>query len=248
MNKEVANFNYNLLLEDVKSRIQQGQAAALLAVNVQLSQLYWDIGAMVADLQNLEGYGTAVIPFLSNDIVNAVPEVKGCSERNLKRMLAFYRTFPKPNEVVPQPVAQLRDSIIWRVPWGHHALLNEKIKSLPERVWFMQQTIEQGWRNNVLGLMIKIDAHLREGSHRDDIDDAIHQHKLSFDCVFSTIAAKHTRDRVLQRLSDNAVLIFAVNVSHFGQTWITRFQRSSPSQTDQFASVSPLVKFLWRSS
>jgi hypothetical protein len=156
MSKKVATFNYELLLAAVKSRIQQGQTAAVLAVNVQLSQLYWEIGAMIAERQNLEGYGTAVIPRLSKDIANELPEIKGFSERNIGRMIAFFRAYPSPAEVLPQPVAKVKtadnakehedlpqlvahatDSIIWLIPWGHHALLIEKIKDFPDRVWYM---------------------------------------------------------------------------------------------------------------
>ena len=183
MSKKVATFNYDLLLAAVKIRIQQGQTAAVLAVNVQLSQLYWEVGAMIAERQNLEGYGTAVIPRLSKDIANELPEIKGFSERNIGRMIAFFRAYPSPAEVLPQPVAKVKaadnnkekedlpqlvakatDSIIWLIPWGHHALLIEKIKDVADRVWYMQQTLQQGWSRNVLRLMIKSQVHLRQGS------------------------------------------------------------------------------------
>lgn len=82
--------------------------------------------------------------------------------------------------IVQQPVAQLArpgkqlqtagpsaaadGQIIWLIPWGHHVLLMEKIKDLPTRLWYMQQTIAQGWSRNVLLLMIQGQAHLRQGA------------------------------------------------------------------------------------
>ncbi|MEA1899584.1 MAG: DUF1016 N-terminal domain-containing protein, partial [Thermodesulfobacteriota bacterium] len=72
---------------------------------------------------------------------------------------------------VPQAVAQLPASdfsenlqLVAKIPWGHHILLMEKIKDLPARLWYMRQTIEQGWSRNVLGLMIKSNAHKRQGA------------------------------------------------------------------------------------
>ena len=37
---------------------------------------------------------------------NDLPELKGFSGRNLKRMLGFYRAYPLPEQFVPQAVAQ----------------------------------------------------------------------------------------------------------------------------------------------
>jgi predicted nuclease of restriction endonuclease-like (RecB) superfamily len=42
-------------------------------------------------------------------------------------------------------------------------LLIQQVKDMPIRLWYMQQTIEQGWSRDVLGLMIKSDTHKRQG-------------------------------------------------------------------------------------
>ncbi len=47
-----------------------------------------------------------MIPRLACDIRNALPEEKGFSERNIKRMLAFYREYASV-EFVPLAVAQI---------------------------------------------------------------------------------------------------------------------------------------------
>jgi predicted nuclease of restriction endonuclease-like (RecB) superfamily len=65
----------------------------------------------------------------------------------------------------PQAVAKTPgDSLLWQVPWGHHALLLEKVKPLPARRWYMAQTLAQGWSRNTLMLMIDSDAHTRQGA------------------------------------------------------------------------------------
>lgn len=188
--KQVAiAFDYEALLTDVKSRIQLGQTRAVSAVNAELIRLYWDIGAMIQHRQTEEGYGTAVIPRLAKDIVNELPKIKGFSERNIGRMISFYRAYQQPPELLPQPVAKPRnlsakgksevlptlvakvpqavaqplDSVLWLIPWGHHSLLIEKVKDATHRYWYMQQIITQGWSRNVLMLMINSDAHNRQG-------------------------------------------------------------------------------------
>ena len=120
---------------------------------------------------------------------NELPELKGFSERNIKRMLAFHREYPDPAVIVhkplaplsaadkvpplvaqmgsaskvPQPVARLPDSLLWLVPWAHHVILMEKVKDLFARRWYMEQTLANGWSRNVLALQIEARAHARHG-------------------------------------------------------------------------------------
>ena len=72
--------------------------------------MYWDIGRMILERQKREGWGAAVIPRLSRDIRNDLPEEKGFPERNIKRMLRFYREYPDTLPIVPQPVAQFQQA------------------------------------------------------------------------------------------------------------------------------------------
>jgi len=180
------------LLAEVKGRIQEAQTRAVLAVNSELVRLYWDIGRMIDTRQRREGWGAAVIPRLAKELKNELPELKGFSERNIKRMLAFYREYsdplafvqeplarlPAPGKVpqpvaqirsaataakVPQPVALLQESSLWSVPWAHHVILIEKVKDPSVRRWYMGQTLVNGWSRNVLALQIDAQAHARRG-------------------------------------------------------------------------------------
>jgi hypothetical protein len=62
---------------------------------------------MIDDRQRQEGWGTAVIPRLARELHNELPEEKGYSERNIGRMIAFYRSYPNPADIFPQPVAKM---------------------------------------------------------------------------------------------------------------------------------------------
>jgi len=168
--------DFAALLADVKSRIQAAQTRAVLSVNAELVRLYWDIGRIIDGRQQREGWGAAVIPRLALALHNELPEVKGFSERNIKRMLAFYREYRAPAAIVPQaaaqirsaskvpqPAAQLIDSILWSIPWFHHVILMEKVKDAPTRRWYMEQTLTNGWSRNVLAMQIDARAHVRHG-------------------------------------------------------------------------------------
>jgi len=151
------------LLGEVKLRIQTAQTRAMFSVNAELIRLYWDIGRMIADRQQREGWGSSVIPRLSAELRNELPELKGFSERNIGYMISFYREYSCPGEFVQQPAAQLAaqeilqqavaklptsqegpqaaahlgDSLLWSVPWGHHVCLMSKVKDLLARRWYM---------------------------------------------------------------------------------------------------------------
>lgn len=146
---------YNDWLVELKSKIQQAQQRATLAVNQELVALYWQIGRDILERQTVQGWGAKVIEQLAHDLRNAFPHMKGFSSRNLKYMRAFAQAWPEA-EFVQQPVAQL--------PWGHNLVLLSKLKSEEERLAYAQKAIENGWSRNVL--VMQIETHLieREGA------------------------------------------------------------------------------------
>jgi predicted nuclease of restriction endonuclease-like (RecB) superfamily len=166
---------YASLFGDIKQRIRQSQTRAMLAVNAELIRLYWDIGRLIDARQDAEGWGFQVIPKLSHDLRNELPEEKGFSERNIKRMLTFYREYkelaivPQPaaqlenRSKVPQPAAQFTPEVLFSIPWMHHAALMEKVKDVQTRHWYMQSIIDFGWSRNVLMMQIQTKAHERQG-------------------------------------------------------------------------------------
>ncbi len=144
---------YGKLLGEIKNRIRQAQVKAALSVNAEMILLYWDIGRMIYMRQQQEGWGTGIIPRLSRDIRNELPELKGFSERNIGYMIRFAREYDA-SVILQQPVAKLAVSkndtenlvqtgapkivqeFLARIPWGHNLLLMEKIKELPTRLWY----------------------------------------------------------------------------------------------------------------
>lgn len=150
---------YSALLHDIKARIHRGQIKVANSINTELTQMYWDIGSLIHERQKQEGWGAGIIPRLAKDIVNELPEVKGFSDRNLKRMLRFYREYSDIKSIgtiVPQAVAQL--------PWSHNSLLIERVKDTSARVWYAEQVIIEGWSRDSLMQMIKSNAFERQGS------------------------------------------------------------------------------------
>lgn len=105
MSSELAH--YRGLLTDIKTRVRQAQHKAALAANAELIRLYWDIGRMIAARQQQEGWGAGVIPRLAADLKNELPEEKGFSTTNLKRMVQFCQEYPALFEIGAPAVPQL---------------------------------------------------------------------------------------------------------------------------------------------
>jgi predicted nuclease of restriction endonuclease-like (RecB) superfamily len=50
-----------------------------------------------------------------------------------------------------------------QLPWGHHMVLLDRLKTSIEREWYLRAAVEYGWSRNVLVLQIKSALHDREG-------------------------------------------------------------------------------------
>ncbi|MBW2735856.1 MAG: DUF1016 family protein [Deltaproteobacteria bacterium] len=78
----------------------------------------------------------------------------------------------------PQAVAQLAAplpqaacaQLSLGLPWGHNILLLQKVSGLTSRLWYMQRCTSEGWSRDVLGLMIKSQAHARQGAATTNFD------------------------------------------------------------------------------
>jgi predicted nuclease of restriction endonuclease-like (RecB) superfamily len=113
-----------------------------------------------------------VIPRLARELRNELPELRGFSERNLKLMVQFAHEYPKAfaSAAIGQPpVAQLPavpkgQQLVAQIPWAHNVLLMQRVKEPHTRLWYMQQTVANGWSRSVLLTMIQTEAHRRQGS------------------------------------------------------------------------------------
>ncbi len=177
MSKGIETVKYQSLLGEIKNAIQKARLNAVLTVNTQMILLYWQTGKMIAERQQQEGWSAKVIPRLAVDLKNEFTDLKGFSERNLGRMLAFYKEYSEnlilsqaeaklqdtkneDNINLPQPVANLQQ-VVAKLPWGHNILLIEKVKDKNSRLWYAQQTIEKNWSRDLLLNAIKMDSYSR---------------------------------------------------------------------------------------
>lgn len=146
--------NYAALLDGLKQRIRTAQVRAAIAVNQELILLYWHIGKEILARQSEEGWGSKVIERLAKDLKREFPDIKGFSRTNLLYMRAFANAWP--NEEIVQRCAG-------QIPWRHNQVLLDKLSSPEERLWYAQQSLENGWSRDILVLQIESGLLQRQG-------------------------------------------------------------------------------------
>ncbi len=161
------------MLAEIKARVSAARTKASLAANRELLTLYWDIGRMILDRQEREGWGAKVIARLAQDLHREFPQLAGFSRTNLLYMRAFAETWQK-TAIVQQPVGQLArpsgaqskpaiPEALGSLPWGHHVILLDKLDTAEDRLWYAAKAAEHGWSRNVLALQIEAGLHKRQG-------------------------------------------------------------------------------------
>jgi hypothetical protein len=95
---------YARTLEELKNRIREERLRVVLSANAAMVFLYWDIGKVILDRQQREGWGAKVIDRLSTDLQQAFPDMRGLSPRNFKYMRAFASAWPE-RQIVQEVLA-----------------------------------------------------------------------------------------------------------------------------------------------
>lgn len=140
---------YEDFLRDLKARIRSAQIKAALSVNRELIGLYREIGKAIVEQQERQGWGKAVVEKLSKDLRREFPDMTGFSARNLWDMRRFYEAY-RDQQNLRQLVAE--------IPWGHNLVLLNPVKDLPQREWYIGQTLQYGWSRAVLVHQIETGA------------------------------------------------------------------------------------------
>jgi predicted nuclease of restriction endonuclease-like (RecB) superfamily len=166
MTKSPANLpdGYSRLLSEVKERVRSAQYAALKAVNKELVGLYWDIGRMVGERQQAEGWGKSVVKRLASDLQAEFPGVSGFSPSNLWRMKLFHETYAGIPKLAP---------LVREIAWSHNINIMERCKDPLEREFYIRMTRKFGWSKNVLIHQIENQSYEKSLTRQTNFDQAL---------------------------------------------------------------------------
>ncbi|MBP3504339.1 MAG: DUF1016 family protein [Bacilli bacterium] len=141
--------SYVTIVENIKGQIRSAQHKAILSANKEMLILYWNIGKIINEHSE---WGNKFLRNLSKDISKEFPNAKGFSVSNLKNMLRFYREYSNV-EIGQTPSVQ--------IPWSHNLEIL-RVDSKEKRIWYINQTIENGWSKNVLAHQIDTNLYERQ--------------------------------------------------------------------------------------
>lgn len=108
--------------------IDAARDRALKAVNAELIQMYWDVGAYLSALCAKSEFGDKVIDQVAAFIAAESPNVKGFNRRGLYRMKQFYETYRDDQFVTP---------LVTQTSWTNHLLILSGCKSQEERHFYL---------------------------------------------------------------------------------------------------------------
>jgi predicted nuclease of restriction endonuclease-like (RecB) superfamily len=181
--------SYKSWLTELKQNISQVRLQTSMQVNANMLLVYWYIGKQILEKQELHGWGAKVVEVLAQDLQKAFPDTKGFSVRNLKYMRRFVELYSPTLEVYSLPKnkktsivqtvsaqlenssanlivqtlsAQLGNSSLFNISWSHHVLLMDKAGDTEERLWYIKQSIENGWSVRVLDYQISTSLYKRQ--------------------------------------------------------------------------------------
>lgn len=141
---------YSHLLQTIKLTIKQSQHIAYRKVNIQLIEMYFQIGKVIAEQQEKEWRWAKIIEQLSLDLIKEFGDKSWYGSRNLKYMLKFYQTYREFTKV-QQLVAQL--------PRGQNIVILDKCETMNEREFYIKLCVSKGLSRNVLIHQIEWNAY-----------------------------------------------------------------------------------------
>lgn len=139
------------LFDEVKQLIQTAKQRAVVAVNVELTLLYWQVGKRIAD-EVLGGeraeYGKQVMASLAQQLT--LDYGKGWSKRNLAQMVRFSEIFPD---------FQIVQALSAQLSWSHFTCLVTIADPLKQE-FYLTMALQERWSTRTLAE--RIDAQLFE--------------------------------------------------------------------------------------
>lgn len=193
------NFNnYATLLRQIRQRVLLAQHRAIYTANEEMLRMYWDIGGMLQQNLNADGWGKKTLQRLAEDLKNEYSEIKGFTMRNMQYMVQFFNEYNQDLTMVkrsgttptksqthisPQgaitksPISQFGEYNftlpIRHLDWTHNLVLMQQVKDIRARYWYMIQSITLHWTTRYLQEAIKLDYYGKHGALANNFTETL---------------------------------------------------------------------------
>ena len=177
IDKLADNFRgYAALLRKIKQRVLIAQQRTIYAANEEMLRMYWDIGGMLQQSQDADGWGKKTLQRLAVDLKNDYSEIKGFTVRNMQYMVQFFNEYNQELTMVKRTASPIAKSLISQLDeynftlpikhldWTHNLVLIKQVKDIRARYWYMVQSITNHWTTRYLQESIKLDDYGKHGA------------------------------------------------------------------------------------
>jgi predicted nuclease of restriction endonuclease-like (RecB) superfamily len=131
---------------EVLALIHGARQQAIRAVNTQLIELYWQVGAHISRKLERAEWGDSVVGQLAEHLARTQPGLRGFTRRNLFRMRQFYDAYRGDEKV---------SALLTQLPWTHNLLILTQSKHPQEREFYLRMAIQEKWSTRELERQFK---------------------------------------------------------------------------------------------
>jgi predicted nuclease of restriction endonuclease-like (RecB) superfamily len=132
--------------DEVLALIHSARQRAAQAVNTQLIELYWQVGAYIS--RKLEGaeWGDSVVAQLAEHLALTQPSLRGFTRSNLFRMRQFYEVYRNEEKVAP---------LARQLSWTQNLIILGQSKLPEEREFYLRMAVQEQWSKRELERQFK---------------------------------------------------------------------------------------------
>ncbi|SEH23018.1 PDDEXK nuclease domain-containing protein [Selenomonas sp. KH1T6] len=247
---------YKQWVQSLSKKFRQSQIKAAVKVNREMLAFYWELGRDIVEMKAESRWGSGFIDDLSKDLQQELPTIKGWSPTNLRYIKRFYQLYspliqsqvvPKlaSKEIQSQVVTELDMESLFSIPWGHHRNIISKCQgNSAKAVFYIKQTIENGWSRAVLLNFLDTDLYERQGKavtnfastlppEQSELAQEITKDPYNFD--FLTLTANYHEKELKDALMDN-ITKFLLELGK-GFAFVGREYRLTVGKTEQFIDL-----------
>lgn len=194
-NITIIDSEYRKWVKELALRYRKSQIKAAVKVNTEQLFYYLSLGKDIADRQEENKYGSNFYANLSRDLKEEIPGIEGLSETNIRYCKRVYLLYCEAIPNLPQLVEKMDTQNLPQavedlcsIPWGHHRQLVDRCSDNPNKaLFFVRQTLENGWSRAVLQHWLDTDLYERRSK-------AISNFKSALPSPESDLAQEVTKD------------------------------------------------------
>ncbi|WP_038631688.1 PDDEXK nuclease domain-containing protein [Pseudomonas chlororaphis] len=131
---------------EVAQMIAAARQRAMRAVNTELVELYWQVGAYISRKIQAAEWGDGVVEQLANYLARQQPGLRGFTRANLFRMRQFYKVYRDDKKVAP---------LVRQLSWSHNLVVLGQSKQAKEREFYLRMAVQEQWSRRELERQIK---------------------------------------------------------------------------------------------